>query len=266
MGKFFNVDLNRDIVDGDVSEANGTDICAGDLLFDWQAIDVPKGGSLLKSITAYANAEDGAYAAGSLVDIELVFARSVNGVVPPTMGATNAAQTGCGALRHHWVGGVRLESTAAIGTLSKLTFGVGYLAATTTHGNDGSGGNGLPLVIDLEPISGTNVGYDKLYVAGFQVTARNWGTATLTNQSAYDASEASPAVNTVIVDGVDARKIFSVGDTVYVYNVDTPIPGTLTKVEELLLTFSETNSTVDMGDSEELINANPIRFKFGFEK
>ena len=263
MGKFFNVDLNPDIVDGDVSEANGTDIGAGDLLFDWQAIDVPKGGSLLKSITAYANAEDGAYAAGSLVDIELVFARSVNGVVPPTMGATNAAQTGCGALSHHWVGGVRLESTAAIGTLSKLTFGVGYLAATTTHGNDGSGGNGLPLVIDLEPISGTNVGYDKLYVAGFQVSARNWGTAVLAN-GAVDASAAQST--TVIVDGVDARKIFSVGDQVYVFDLDTPIPGTLTKVEATTLTFSEANTTVDIADGDELLNANPIRFKFGFEK
>ena len=258
MGKFFNVDVNPDIVDGDISEANGTDINAGDILFDWTAVDVPKGGSMLRSITAFVNAEDGAYAAGSLTDIELVFARSVNGVVPPTMGATNAVQTGCGALRHHWVGGARLESTAATGTLSKLTFGVGFINSSTNPT-----GYGLPLVIDLEPISGTNVGYDKLYVAGFQVSARNLGTAVLAN-GAVDASAAQST--TVIVDGVDARKIFSVGDQVYVFDLDTPIPGTLTKVEELLLTFSEANTTVDITNNDELINANPIKFKFGFEK
>ena len=267
MGKFFSVDFNPDIVDGDISEANGADIGGGDILFDWNAIDIPKGGSLLKSVTAYANAEDGAYAAGSLTDIELVFARSVNGVAPPTMGATNALQTGCGALRHHWVGAVRLESTSAVGTLSKLTFGVGYITATTSNGDDGGSGNSLPLVIDLEPDSGTNVGYDKLYVAAFQVSTRNWGTAVLLNLAGGAALDASATpVSEIAVDGVDARKIFSVGDQVYVHDLDTPIPGTLTKVEELLLTFSETNSTVDIADGDELINANPIRFKFGFEK
>ena len=263
MGKFFNVDFNPDIVDGDISEANGTDITGGDILFDWNAIDIPKGGSLLKSITAYANAEDGAYAAGSLTDIELVFARSVNGVVPPTMGATNGVQTGCGELRHHWVGGVRLESTAAVATLTKLTFGVGYMATSIANGNTGAGGAGLPIVMDLEPDSGTNVGYDKLYVAAFQVSARNWGTGVLAD-GAVDASSAEST--TITVKTVDATKLFSPGDQVYVMDLDTPIPGTLTKVEADTLTFSTANSTVDITDGDELINANPIRFKFGFEK
>ena len=263
MGKFFNVDFNPDIVDGDISEANGTDIAGGDILFDWQAIDIPKGGSLLKSITAYANAEDGAAGSGSLVDMELVFARSVNGVAPPTMGATNAVQTGCGELRHHWVGGIRLESTTIVATLSKLTFGVGYTATAATIGNAGTGGVGLPIVMDLEPDSGTNVGYDKLYVAAFQVTARNWGTGVLAD-GAVDASSALST--TITVKTVDATKLFSPGDQVYVFDLDTPIPGTLTAVTATTLTFSTANTTVDIADGDELINANPIRFKFGFEK
>ena len=263
MGKFFNVDLNPDIVDGDISEANGTDIGAGDILFDWNAIDIPKGGSLLKSITAYANAEDGDYAAGSLTDIELVFARSVDGVAPPTMGATNAVQTGCGALRHHWLGATRLESTISIATLSKLKFGVGYMATAATIGNAGTGGVGLPIVMDLEPNSGTGVGYDKLYVAAFQVNPRNWGTGVLAD-GAVDASSALDI--SVDVKTVDATKLFSVGDQVYVMDLDTPIPGTLTKVEATTLTFSEANTTVDIADGDELINANPIRLKLGFEK
>ena len=262
MGKFFSVDFNPDIVDGDISEANGTDIGGSDILFDWNAIDIPKGGSLLKSITAYANAEDGAYAAGSLTDIELIFARSVNGVAPPTMGATNALQTGCGALRHHWVGAARLESTSAVGTLTKLTFGVGYITATTSNGDDGGSGNSLPLVIDLEPDSGTNVGYDKLYVAGLHVSTRNYGTGVLAD-GAVTASSAEST--TITVKTVDATKLFSVGDQVYVMDLDTPIPGTLTKVEATTLTFSEANTTVDIADGDELLNANPIRIKLGFE-
>jgi len=56
-----------------------------------------------------------------------------------------------------------------------------------------------------------------------------------------------------------------VGDQVYVVDLDTPIPGTLTKVETLKLTFSEANTTVDITDDDELLNANPIRIKLGFE-
>ena len=61
------------------------------------------------------------------------------------------------------------------------------------------------------------------------------------------------------------RKI-SVGDTVYVHDLDTQIPGTLTHVTATKLTFSETNSTVDIADGDEAINANPIRIKLGFEQ
>ena len=257
MGRFFNIDVNPDIIAGDVSDVAGGDVGAGDLIFDWTTVNIPKGGSMLRSITAFANGEDGAIA-NSLTDIELVFARSINGIAPPTMGDTNAVQTGCGALRHHWVGGARLESTAATATLSKLTFGVGYLASSTQQTNSG---NCLPLVIDLDTRSG-NAGYEKLYVAGFQITARNWETGVLADGT-VDASAAQST--TITVKTVDATKLFSIGDQVYVYDLDTPIPGTLTKVEAPTLTFSEANTTVDIADGDELLNANPIRIKLGFE-
>ena len=260
MGKYFNVDVIPDCIAGDVSDNNGSDdIGAGDIIFGWTAVDVPKGSCMLRSITAYVNAEDGAYASGSLTDYELIFARSINGVEPPSLGDIGAAQTACGALRHHYVAGVRLESEAAKGTLSKAAFGVMYMQTATGQTTFTPSTN---VVIDLEPDSGTNVGYDKLYVAGLQVAARNYGTAVLAN-GAVDASSAQ--ATEVVVDGVDARKIFSVGDTVYVFDLDTPIPGTLTKVEELKLTFSEANTTVDIANNDELLTANPIRIKLGFE-
>ena len=49
-------------------------------------------------------------------------------------------------------------------------------------------------------------------------------------------------------------------------DLDTKIPGTLTGVTATTLTFSEANTTVDIADGDELINANPIRIKLGFEK
>ena len=260
MSKYFNVDVIPDCIAGDVSDNNGGDVGAGDVIFNWTAVDVPKGSCLLKNITAYVNAEDGAYGAGSLVDYELVFAKSINGVAPSNLGDINTAQDGCGELRSHFVGSARLESAAALGTLSKTTFGVIYNSTVASSANSNIGPE---FVIDLEPSSGTNVGYDTLYVAALQVAARNYGTGVLLNESTIDAS-ANPT-STIIVDGVDATKIFSVGDQVYVVDLDTPIPGTLTKVEPLLLTFSETNSTVDITENDELLNANPIRIRLGFE-
>ena len=260
MSKYFNVDVIPDCIAGDVSDNNGGDVGAGDVIFNWTAVDVPKGSCLLKNITAYVNAEDGAYGAGSLVDYELVFAKSINGVAPSNLGDINTVQDGCGELRSHFVGSARLESAAALGTLSKTTFGVIYNSTVAGSANSNIGPE---FVIDLEPSSGTNVGYDTLYVAALQLAARNYGTGVLLNESTIDAS-ANPT-STIIVDGVDATKIFSVGDQVYVVDLDTPIPGTLTKVEPLLLTFSETNSTVDITENDELLNANPIRIRLGFE-
>ena len=264
MGKYFNVDVIPDCIAGDVSENNGTnDVGASDIIFNWTAVDVPKGGSAIVSISAVVNAEDGAYGSGSLTDYEFMFAKSVDGVAPPSLGAINAVQTAGGAMRHHVIGSARLESTAAFATLSKAAFHIVYTNSSHATGNSTASGTNTPIVMDLEPDSGTNVGYDKLYVAGFQVGARNYGTGVLAD-GAVDASSAQST--SITVKTVDATKLFSVGDQVYVMDLDTPIPGTLTAVTATTLTFSEANTTVDIADGDELLNANPIRIKLGFEK
>ena len=263
MGKYFTVDLIPDCIGGDVSDNNGTaDIGAKDIIFDWTAINVPKGTHALTSVNMIVNAEDAAYAAGSLTDYELIFAKSINGEAPTSIGTIGGVVSGGFDLRDHMVGALTLESTAGIGTLIGLGFHVVYhVGSTSVYGN--SAGPVVPIILDCEPSSGANVGYDTLYVAGIQISARNYGTGVLLNESDIDAS--TNPTSTIIVDGVDATKIFSVGDQVYVMDLDTPIPGTLTKVEPLLLTFSETNSTVDITEDDELLNANPIRIKLGFE-
>ena len=261
MGKFFNVDVKPDIVAGDIStvidsDKGHLDIGAGEIIFDWTAVNVPKGTSMLRSITAIVNAEDATYAAGSLTTYHLIFAKSVNGVAPTTMGLTNAAQTGCFDLKDHYVGSAILESTAATGTISGPAFHVAY------HGSDNSvTGGGLPLVIDLEPHdwNHTNVGYDKLYVMGFQMDVRGYHTAVECS-SALSASDSA----TIAVDGTDATKIFSVGDTVYVHDVDTAI-GTVKSVSALAIVLNADNA-VAVANNDEMINANPIRLKLGFEK
>ena len=188
----------------------------------------------------------------------MFFAKSVDGVAPTTMGATNAAQTACFDLKDHYIGCHVLESTNGTGTLAGPVFHVAY------HANHNAvTGGGLPLVIDLEPESGTNVGYDKLYVMGFQGAARHWGTGVIVNGAITSDTE-----DTITVDGVDANKIFSKGDTVYLHDIDTAL-GTVKSIAANGLSIT-LNAAIaggtNLDDDDELVNANPIKLRFGFER
>jgi hypothetical protein len=263
MGKFFSVNVNPDCINGDVSDNNGTaDIGAGEIVFDWTAVDVPNGTSLLRSIIAVANGEDGAIA-NSAIDLELLFAKSIDGIAPPSLGTINtapgAAMNGTNSWSNHVVGAYRLEGGTAAGTLGKTPTRVVY----TAPGYEANTNLGGPTVMDTEANTGTTKGFGKLYVAGIHVTGRNYGTGVLAD-GAVDASSAQST--TITVKTIDARKLFSIGDQVYVHDLDTPIPGTLTKVEATTLTFSTANTTVDIADGDELLNANPYKIKLGFEQ
>ena len=262
MAQFLVVDVIPDCIAGDVSDNNGTnDIHAGDVVFGWTAVDVPAGSGMIQSFSAIINSEDGAYASTSLSDYEILFAKSVRGSAPPSLGTIGASADGIG-WQEHLVGAIRIEGTAGVGTLAHLDFHVVYNAATTSNGGSGGRGSTLPLVYQLDHTVNTTTGFDKLYVAAIQNNSRNYGTGVLAD-GAVDASSAQST--TITVKTVDARKIFSVGDQVYVADLDTPIPGTLTKVEATTLTFSEANTTVDITDEDELLTANPIRIKLGIQ-
>ena len=262
MGKFFSVDVIPDCINGDVSDNPGSsDIDAGDIIFDWTAVDVPRGSCMLRSITATANGEDGALTQ-SAVDIELLFAKSINGVAPPSIGTIGAAPSSNGTTNwtRHLVGGSRLEGVAGKGTLGKVD--------RVVYPGPGGGADsnlGVNTVIDLGPDDGTNAGYDRLYVAGIQAAARHYGTGVLVN-----GAITSDTATSITVDGTDVRKVFCVGDTVYIQGVDTAL-GTIKS-----MTHDGTDGTIvlnaaiaggtDLTNNHELLNANPWRFKLGFEK
>ena len=265
MGKFFTVDVLPDCIAGDISDNDGAaDIAAGDIIFGWTAVDVPKGSCMLRSITATVNAEDGAYGSGSLTDLELLFAKSIDGVAPPSIGTIGVVPSCNGTTNwaRHLVGAYRLEQGAGGGTFAKTPFRVVYSSGLNGGGDSNLG---ISTVIDLEPESGTNVGYDKLYIAGIQVNARNYGTATLVN-----GAITSDTATSITVDGTDVRKVFCIGDTVYIQAVDTAL-GTIKS-----MTHDGTDGTIvlnaaisggtDLTDDHELLNANPWRFKLGFER
>tara|TARA_R100000655_G_scaffold48188_1_gene85584 strand:- start:1079 stop:1855 length:777 start_codon:yes stop_codon:yes gene_type:complete len=256
---YFNIKLKPDLVEGDISklianDKTDTPFTADDILFDWQEVDVPNGTISLDSVTAYMIGEDGGVQADK--DFSLVFAKSVNGVAPTTLGSVNAAQTACFELPLHYIGAMKLEATSTV--INGLSFGTAF-----SWGAQGANGIDRSIIMTPETISGRNVGYDKLYVAGFAGGAFDFSTGVLSTE-VIDASEATKA--TIAVDTVDARKAFQKGDIAYVHDVDTVIPGTVLSVTENLITFDTTNSTIDVDNNDEIINATPITIYLGFSQ
>jgi len=265
---FFQVEVRPDIINGDVSNvinSNKTDLAfgnTGDILFDWQVLDVPKGASRLENCCVYITGEDGGTA--GLGDIHLVFAKSINGVAPGSLGAPNAAQTACFELPLHLIGAFSVEgTTAGEGSLIGPTFGTIY---NGNHMGNSEGGQ-QKIILQGEPDSGSSAGYDTIYVAAFSGASLDFSTGVLLDMAGdedIDASEDTPT--TITVDGVDPRKAFQVGDQVYVHDLNTPIPGTIASMTSTTITFSEANSTVDISNNDEMMCATPIKFIFGFEK
>tara|TARA_R110000824_G_scaffold6689_1_gene30847 strand:- start:376 stop:1167 length:792 start_codon:yes stop_codon:yes gene_type:complete len=262
VNKYFTVTVKPDIVNGDISniqqaDTNDLDVGASDIIFNWTAVDMPKGSSKLVSVSAMVNAENGVLASGSLTNYELIFAKSVNGVAPRPLGVVNAVQTTGFNVAPHYVGCYQLSSTAGKGTIQLSRFYVMYLnASAQLYG-------GTPLVIDLDPQSGTNVGYDKLYVAGYQTSARHYSTGVI-----VDGAITSDTETTITVDGIDANKMFEVGDTVYLHDVDTAL-GTIKSIatDGLSITLNAAIAGgTNLDDDDELVNANPIKLILGFEK
>ena len=263
MGNFFTVDVLPDIINGAVanvqnSDKSDLDITAGDLVFDWTAVDVPSGAGLMRSIVASVNHEDGAHNSGSYVDYHLVFAKSINGVAPSSLGSVGSLNTGCFEFADHYIGGAILEASTAEGTVYGPQFQVAYYNKGNKE-KDPSGG--LPFVVDLESGSGSSVGYDRLYIAGFHMLNRHYGTGVT-----VDGAITSDTEDTITVADVDPRKVFSVGDTIYVHDNNTALGTVKSMTATTIVLNAAIASGIDLDDDDELLNANPIKIKLGFQK
>lgn len=254
----FTVKITPDLINGDVSNIIGNQVpsatdapfTADDILFDWVAMQVPKGANKLVSITGFMMGQDGGEQVNG--DVEFIFAKSINGEAPTSLGAVNAAQTAGFDLPLHYIGFAKCEGTSSVTVGAK--FGDFF---TSTYGG-GAAGAQLPVILEGEPASGQNVGYDVIYVAAFVVGAVDFSTGV------KPTAQAATSTDTIAVDGVDPRKCFQIGDTVYTNTDDTPL-GTVKSMTSSEIVLNA-NLAAQVEDNEEIVNANPVRVVFGFEK
>ena len=151
------------------------------------------------------------------------------------------------------------------------------IAALTQGGADSEKPS---IILEGEPNSGTNVGYDKIYVGMIAEGAFDFTTAALLDD-AVDVSGLSAATITTI-DGTAANLVFAVGDVLHVQ--DDIIVGEIASLDADNITFRHdgkngtpdgfanwqiqngAGAAGDLANNDELINVNPIKIILHFEK
>ena len=272
MGKFFNVEVKPTILASKLATVYGS----GDGVFDWHAIDVPKGASKLMGVTAIMRQKHGT--AGNEIPFQLVYAKSINNVAPSSLGTVNATASGTG-----YYNNVIGKSTFTANDYMSDILDNGVTVVALAQG--GASSEKPSIVLEGEPDSGTNVGFDKLYVGMIAEGAFDFTTAAEISQ-AIDVSELSAAqfVNADI-EGTDPRLVFAPGDVIHAaddVNIgeiqSIPDANTINFKADGSKTPSETDFTVpadlaawiaatgDLADGDELINVNPIKIILHFEK
>jgi len=257
--KYFTVEV-KPFIKASYQAAGSAAYSDNDVLFDWNSFQVPKGASKLVNIAVVMRGTDGGNQAAK--DMDFFFAKSINGTAPVTLGNSNATASGAPILANHVIGFTHIEAATDFGGST-----LDYFSAAANGG--GAAGSHVPsLVLEGEPDSGDNVGYDTLYIAATCAEANiSFGTTVLA-RGGESAEATTVETDKGSDDDPDADLIFAVGDVLHSATDD--VLGTLTSIA------SFGSSKQDLGfsagiedaiaDNEEIFNVNPIRVILSFEK
>lgn len=229
---------------------------ADDAMFDWTPIQIPKGSCALASISGYIMGKNGDDQATSGI-IDLFFARSINGVAPPTIGTINNAisKANAVAFRRHLIGYMsldmdeRTDSTDPLGSYN--AFGLAFNSTINNSYN--------PIIMEAEALSG-DTGFQTIYVAGASQAAFDFGTGVLAA-----GENAADNLAVVIDNGSGAASIaldtFAIGDEVVL--ADGKRIGTITALTNVLMTVDA--APVVIVNDAEILPKFPLRFIFGWQ-
>jgi len=260
MGKYFSITVKPTI---DVAALAAGNIADAEVLFDWKAFDVPKGASKLIGVTMRYTGKNGVDYTPA--DVELFWAKSINTVAPGTLGDDGAAVDTFGWFPNI-IGKTYMDASNGSND-GDLIMGNIVVSAAPGGGTLGqSNANNTPisngLVLEGEPDSGVNVGYDKLYVAAVAKgdNNHNWGASTMTVDGTMSTS--SP-----ILTVADLSPVLSgVGPGDVLRDEDGNLFGTVKSVDSATqITFEDNLSSASANDKL-VYNTCPITLILSFEK
>jgi len=244
---------------------------ADDVVFDWTSFEIPKGTANMNSFFLKIQ---GTNSAAQSQNLDLFFAKSINGVAPPTLGAANAAKNviKTQAARPYIIGYQGIVPGADEDAGNSL---VAYNVLQNGRGTDNVSRKDSPLLLEGDPdgfpgdstYSKTTPGYQTLWVAATTTGALDFGTAVLLNQAGNQAQSLTTAVD-LVVDGTDADDVFAIGDELISFvaaNGSSPkLIGTITSIPDADSIVVDAVAEA-FNDDTEICNRNPITLKFGFE-
>ena len=257
--KHFTVEIEPTIP-GDKQSINSAVYSDNDVIFDWEAFDIRSGAAKLTSITLIERGKDGAKPQAA--DIDFLFAKTINGVAPSTLGTSNGTANGSPGLTNNIIGYTKLDS----GDYGNAPFDHFGVAAS----GSGAAASNIPtVVLQGEPDSGTTKGFDRLYIAACSGdNNRSYGTTVLVRGAISADNTTTIPTDAGSDDDPDAETKFAVGDVIETGTGDTV--GTIASIsafdtdhQDIILTA---NNVEAIADNEELFNVNPIKIILSFER
>ena len=260
MGKYFNVTVKPPITVAALAAGNITDT---EILFDWHAFDIPKGAARLVGVTILYAGKNGADYTPT--DFELFWGRGDknNFDAPETLGSDGAAVNGNGYLSHI-MGKTYVDASNGTNDGDLITGNVISVPNVSGGVAGASSIDGFPnvsgLVLQGVPDSGTNVGYDKLYVAAIAKAIHNWGPSTMTIDTTV------PATTSPIITVADLSPKLTLGPGDVLRDEDNQLIGTVKKVDSATQLTLEANSASVVAEDKLVYNTTPITLLLSFEK
>jgi hypothetical protein len=241
-----------------------------DVLFDWTAFQIPKGTCAIKSINITVQGKDAVAANGSF-DFGLFFAKSINGVAPPSLGDANSAITviKAAAARRHIIAYQAIDSSEMEDAHDAL---IGYNILGSGNNNTSNiASNRHDAVLEGDPSFGGDANYSKtvegfqtIWVAGITIGAANYGTACLIDGAVTDLATRTFDVS----EDTDADDIFAVGDELIACaanGTSAQVIGTVTAVTADTVTTDGVGFDGALADDDEVCFRSPITLRLGLE-
>ena len=234
-----------------------------DVLFDWTPFNIQRGTAAIRSFMFKVAGTGGA---AQTQNFDVFFAKSIDGVAPPTLGDANDAKDAIHTqtarpyiIGHHGVDASLLEDVGN-GLVAYNVLGNGKPETDLSQ-------FAMPIIIEGEPEHCGVQGFQTVYVAAIVHGAMDFGTGVALNQAGHQAQSLTTAVD-LVTSGTDPRIVFAVGDEVVSFVAsDGSVPKQIGKVVSIADNVSLKVDAVAeaFNHTTEICNRNPITMRFGLE-
>ena len=250
---YFTVELSPTIA---ASKQHAGTFGSGSCLFNWQAIQIPRGTCALVSATALVRAKGDADPTPNHVSIDLFFAKS-NAIDLGTQRSQCDHRPNNNFIGYHQIEG-------------GSSYAGGGISATSVATSSAKEGRSAGLVLQPALNSDSSTGLDTIYVAAACAETTDFQSINAIAEDT-DAEHADSKVITMDGSSMDVREHFAPGDIVHIgTSVGTPaadsLIGTIATADSATQVTLNAVSPTALVDGDILYNINPVKLILGFEK